>query len=66
MNPKYYYGHAWRTKIGETIISGGPYATAEERDEAFAKALDAFGYTPPKWWQYWRWGEVAVSALEGN
>lgn len=54
----YSFGHTWSKRPGErTSVSGGPYATADEADEAKRRALKQIGYTRPRWWQYWRWGE---------
>lgn len=41
-----------------TTVRGSYYQTAEECRAAKMKALEEFGYKPPRWWQYWRWGEV--------
>lgn len=53
----YGYDFSWTSDSGETRITGQGFPTVEERDEAFRKALDAFGYRAPRWWEYWRWGE---------
>lgn len=54
----YHYGHVWYPKRGEmSKVEGGPFATKEECNKARDRALKAFGYRPPRWWQYWRWDE---------
>lgn len=54
----YSYSHTWSEKPGtKTSIRGGPFATHEEALDAKSRALKAFGYTRPRWWQCWRWGE---------
>lgn len=37
------------------------------RREAFAAALEdarASGWTPPRWWQFWRWSDTDYSKSE--
>lgn len=66
MAVEYYYEFSWRVDSlgGETRISGGPFSAKEERDERFVLALYAARYAPPKWWQYWRWGEPTPSVFK--
>lgn len=35
----------------------GPFSSREECDRQMAIELSAAGYTVPKFWQFWRWGE---------
>jgi hypothetical protein len=48
----------WTGRDGRVnILRMGPYPTAQE---AWDKALHharALGWTPPKWWQWWRFGD---------
>lgn len=37
-------------------ITFGPFKTAEEADATWNDALRS-GWTPPKWWQFWRWDD---------
>lgn len=40
-----------------TISRGGFSSSAEAASEAFDRAK-RLGYSPPKWWQFWRRGEA--------
>lgn len=47
----------WRDPISTVTVEVSGYSSP---DAAFAAALDdakAAGWTPPKWWQWWRWTE---------
>jgi hypothetical protein len=54
----YSYGLSWHRQPGDTTsVSLGPYSDQEQGEQEFAQALTTMGYSKPKWWQYWRWGE---------
>ncbi len=57
-SPRYYNGYHWApVPGGYSAFGSGPHSTMEEANQALRKMLKASGYEPPKWWQYWRWGE---------
>lgn len=59
---KHGYDFKWTSADGSVSrIHGQWFDTPEERDMAFGRALGAFGYQPPKWWQFWRWHEPRPS-----
>lgn len=54
----YAFGHVWQPEPGHyKSVSGQFYATREEADAAKRRALVEMHYQPPRWWQWWRWGE---------
>tara|TARA_R110000782_G_scaffold83527_1_gene163554 strand:- start:186 stop:380 length:195 start_codon:yes stop_codon:yes gene_type:complete len=56
------YDFAWVESPGALCRTSAKYfSTKEESDASFRRALVGMGYTPPKWWQYWRWGERCPS-----
>lgn len=58
MATTYGYDFSWTPKDGGLCrVHGKGFDTIEDARGAFRRALDAFGYEPPKWWQWWRWGE---------
>jgi len=53
------YGHTivWRHWRGSTSVTVDGCATPEQaRDEAIRFAIQS-GWTRPRWWQWWRWGD---------
>lgn len=44
----------------ETAAVSGCESEAEARREAFRIARKN-GWTPPRWWQWWRWGDTQIS-----
>jgi hypothetical protein len=61
------YGQTIRwTDFDGTIsrITNSGYDSADEaRHEAIERARE-LGWTPPKWWQFWRWDDTRIK-LEG-
>lgn len=57
---------AWRDRDGtpHSVTIAGCATHEEAREAALATAL-ALGYTPPRWYQWWRWGE-ARGVTEGG
>ena len=51
----------WRPSMVQTALvrSGKHEFPHEARAEARRMALD-MGYTPPKWYEFWRWGEETL------
>jgi hypothetical protein len=48
----------WRNGYGLSRVDTSGHET---REEAFAYVLPAaiqLGWTPPQWWQFWRWSEA--------
>jgi len=43
-----------RSKSAVTVKD---YPTHQEALDAALKSAMAFGWTPPRWWQWWRWGD---------
>lgn len=57
---KYGQSIAWNTETGSSAVTVNGCDTPEEAYErALAVAID-MGYTKPKWWQWWRWGETRL------
>ena len=45
----------WTYKNGDTSkLTVGPYPTARQAWDKAIHDAKAFGWTPPKWWQWWR------------
>lgn len=54
----YYYSLEWRdASNSKTGLRVGPYFNREDGEAEFAASLHKAGYRPPKWWEYWRWGD---------
>jgi hypothetical protein len=49
---------SWSPRPGETLsVSSGKHQTAEVANAEAREIALAMGYTPPRWRQWWRWGE---------
>lgn len=49
----------WRERGGTR--RGVSYQDFDTPEEAFREAMEAavaYGWTPPRWWQWWRWGDL--------
>ncbi len=62
---KYGYSIHWTQFDGtKQRVSAEWFDTLEEmereRAEAF-KTLKKVGWTPPRWWQWWRWNDTRLS-----
>lgn len=54
----YYFGATWKeSPYFENSVRLGPFFNAEDGEAALVRCLLASSYHPPKWWEYWRWGE---------
>lgn len=55
----WYHGAlVWHPGIGLTYsVQSGPFLTRREADEMTVRQALQLGYTAPKWWEFWRWGE---------
>lgn len=54
------YGRSieWRDRYGLQSVAVSRYTTPEEAfDEVLQGAMDS-GWTPPRWWQSWRWSDT--------
>ncbi|MFE1601308.1 hypothetical protein [Methylobacterium sp. ID0610] len=40
---------------GTAQVTTGGYATREEATAAAVRIAMEKGWTPPRWWQFWRW-----------
>lgn len=57
-NTAHAQGHVWSPSPGHRLaFESKYYPSLEESEEAAINALRSMGYTPPRWWQWWRWGE---------
>lgn len=55
---RYGYSFSWaENPNGRTTITASGFTDPAERDASFKRALVGSGYTEPRWWQWWRWGE---------
>ena len=51
----------WTTiREGEQNISVGNSLTLGEAQESAFRWAIQLGWTPPKWWQFWRWGDTKL------
>ncbi len=47
---------SWTGRNGEkSVVTVRDYDTPEAALEAALKSAVAFGWTRPRWWQWWRW-----------
>lgn len=52
---------AWTPKKGERLeVSVHGRSSPEEAMQDAMHDAEAFGFTPPKWWQWWRWNDTEV------
>lgn len=56
--PRFRYEIRWRPipNAMTSVASGWAASEAEAKAEAWAMAIE-YGWTPPRWWQWWRWSE---------
>lgn len=53
---RYSYTIKWTLWSGESqTVSERWFDTLEEMEAARRETAKRIGWTPPKWWQYWRW-----------
>jgi hypothetical protein len=50
----------WRDLTGDQSVTVEGFGGPGEIFKAAARLAYATGYTQPKWWQWWRWGEDRV------
>lgn len=43
-----------------TTIAGEGYTSREEMERARDAALAELEWTPPRWWQFWRWNDTRL------
>lgn len=58
------YGQSigWNSFDGtESRVTVDDCATPQEAMEEAIGMAQAFGWSPPKWWQWWRWSETQKS-----
>ena len=56
----YGFNITWRQKNGETSVTVRGRDTLEEAKQDCIESAKHFGWTNPKWWQWWRWGDTRV------
>ena len=57
----YYTNFTWHTSYDSTAtVRCGPFRTPEEGHGWARDAALRSGYRSPKWWEYWRWGEMPL------
>ena len=49
------YGYRFTWRGHETSAFG--FECKRASHESLAETLVSWGWTPPKWWEFWRWGE---------
>jgi hypothetical protein len=55
---------SWRERGGvHRNISYADFDTPEEAYQEVMAAAKAYGWTPPRWWQWWRWGDLDYEKL---
>lgn len=62
---RYGYSLAWHRQFGETASVS--VDDCDTREEAFSLATlmaISAGWTPRRWWQFWRWGEKCPPLVE--
>ena len=59
----YGYSFTWKVKNGSTTIEGQGFETQKEAISAMWFALYAFGYRPPRWFEFWRWQETTPQKI---
>lgn len=58
---KYGFVITWTDYGGnETTAEVGGRETLEDAINDCRESAEHFGWTPPKWWQWWRWGDTRV------
>jgi len=58
----YFYGKEWHSSPDcHSSFQIGPFSSKDEGEAEFARVLVRMGYSEPRWWQYWRWGEHRLS-----
>ena len=51
------YHFSWRG----TSVSAGGFETVSDCHKSLAHALKSMRWSKPKWWMFWRWGEIVPS-----
>jgi len=55
----------WRPDTNSKItVRSARHPTAEAADRDAREQALAFGYQPPKLWQFWRWGEYPLPSVD--
>ncbi len=47
----------WTDWLGSHVVSVDDCKTPEEANTKVYEFAREQGWTPPKWWQWWRWGD---------
>ncbi|MDE2096884.1 MAG: hypothetical protein KGL39_06515 [Patescibacteria group bacterium] len=45
-----------------TTITYSGFPTIEEARKCVIESAARQGWTPPKWWQYWRWNDTRLNS----
>ena len=65
-----YYGYTikWKTndRHHEESIQCWSDISMEDAISRTVERAEACGWTPKKWWQWWRWGDTAVDVMDGG
>lgn len=48
---------SWTLRNGTSFVTVHDYPSREAALAAAIESARAFGWTPPRWWQWWRWGD---------
>jgi hypothetical protein len=55
---------SWHDRDGtQTAISCQGHSSREAALKDALEGAISSGWTPPRWWQWWRWGEIDYSKL---
>lgn len=55
---------AWNGRDGSrSVVTVEGYATHREALQAALRSAVAFGWTLPRWWQWWRRGDLDYTAI---
>lgn len=56
------YGYSMRFNGGGTMVTGCP--TQREAIEKCLSWAIVSGWTPPMWWQFWRWDDTSFADVQ--
>lgn len=51
-------GYGYRIKWGDNSFAVQGQPSPEEAKAMCIEWATKHGWTPPKWWQFWRWGDT--------
>ena len=53
----YGYRRSWYGDGGKSTLAVSGFTSMNDAKTAWEREAGAFGYTPLRWWMFWRWGE---------